>query len=561
MPWVQMTQVPERSFPLSPPPRATWIALGLTLAGVALAWSYAFVSFLEVKQLALWAGIVALWGLGLAGGTPDSRGFRALAPAWAGLAALALLGLFVAAVPFFVLTEGLRIAALLLFASLAYPVLHGRRAETTVALILAGTALAAAVLALGQRAGWLEGLFPVFPQYDQAMYSVFGNQGLLGGYLAVGLTGLLGLPGAGGRVTTRGRTALMLLAALVLLAALLLTRSRGALIALGAGLGALLALRLRSPRQIALVAVAGLVVALVAEYVLGADILGRWSGLMGAGDTGGRVRPWIWGASFDMLAAHPLAGVGLGHYAYALPEFLGAYTLPLADDAALRTTYHAHFDLLEGLCETGVIGLCVLGWLLTRMRRRAPLALACLACLAVFSLFHPAWYSTPHALLAVLFAAMNLPSPGPARAPWPRGGTRLLTGAGVTAGCALFVACVLYPSFLLCRAEDRHLAGLPAAAAYQRAIAAPGFHPEAHEGYGIHAFEQKDYALAEQQFVAARRGINTGRIHALLAMTAAARGDRAGAIQWYRECLARWPDAAHIEARLAALTGAGEPPP
>ena len=68
----------------------------------------------------------------------------------------------------------------------------------------------------------------------------------------------------------------------------------------------------------------------------------------------GRVR--IWGTAVRMIAAHPVAGVGVRGFRYAYPEFArpgDAFVDPASGDGAA----HAHQIVLEVLSETGTIGL------------------------------------------------------------------------------------------------------------------------------------------------------------------------------------------------------------
>lgn len=519
---------------------------------IALAWSMNVVSFLDVKNLALWTANVVLWAWQGARGIRDYRGFRDLAPCWGILALLSGIGLNIAPVPQFVLVEALRIAGLLLFASQAHTLLRGASAERSWPLCLALVGLACAILALLQRAGALSSLFPVFPQYTQPMYSVFGNQGLLGGFLAMSLTALLPF-----LAKSRGIWSLCLgVAATLLFAALVLAASRAAVLALGAGVLCLLALRRLSWRQAGILMLAAATVTGCCAYWGRGELIARWAGAHGAADTGGQFRPWLWRAGLDMIADQPLLGHGMGNFVYAAPVYLGRNTPPGGLGELVRiTTYHAHGDLLEFICENGLLGLAALLWVAARLRCRAPAALACLVSLGVFSCFHPAWASTPHALVGLLCYAQNVGSRPPINVrPAPRMAHGLI-GAMAAAGCALFMAFVLYPSVLLRRAEDRHLAGQPAGEAYEMAAGVCGAHPEAHESRGIYAFEKGDFALAWREFTIAKSGLDTGRICQLLAMTASARGDVSTACDWYTACLVRWPEEEDIREAARAHCG------
>jgi O-antigen ligase len=72
----------------------------------------------------------------------------------------------------------------------------------------------------------------------------------------------------------------------------------------------------------------------------------------------GRLR--IWGTAARMIAAHPLAGVGVRGFRYAYPQFAApgdAFVSADGDEGAA----HAHQLVLEVLSETGVVGMLL--WL------------------------------------------------------------------------------------------------------------------------------------------------------------------------------------------------------
>jgi O-antigen ligase len=522
--------------------------LQLSILAATLAWSLNLVSFLEVKEAALWIGVAALWLVNTLAGRGVVAGFRALAPCWIILLFFAGLGGVTATVPAFTLYEGLRLLPLLLLATLAFDLLHHPLHRRAVLRAIVAAAFCSALLALLQLVGAIPGLFPRFAQYDQSMYSVFGNEGLLAGYLAIGLTCL---PGTMGR--ERGFTLTGI--ALLLLLTLLLTESRGGLAAALAGFTALLILRVLPSR--ALVAcLFGFGILVFAIYFIGGFApWEKWLGLFGEGDTGGNLRHWLVRGSLGLITDDPVWGCGLGNYAYALPRWLGNLAPDGGRGANTLTNYHAHFDLLEWLAETGLAGLLAILWMLSRLHRCFPVALCGLTAALAFSMTHPAFYSAPHAIAALLLYTMNVRTESPVMAPSARSTSEGLAQiAGlllVLGGGAVFATTVFYPSFLLRRAEDRHLAGDMARADYERAIRSWGFHPEAHESYGIYCYEHGDYSEALQQFHRARQGIDTGRIYELLAMTSEALKN-GEACHWYRECTARWPWDLGIQIRQAA---------
>ncbi|MBX3179261.1 MAG: O-antigen ligase family protein [Candidatus Hydrogenedentes bacterium] len=507
----------------------------VTLIGTAVAWSMSLISFLDAKQLVLWAGVLALCTAGSA--ARSGRGFAAWAPAWTGLAAAMIATLAAGSFPLFAGLEALRLTALLLFASLAWPLFRNPRGEQGLLAAIAAACLLCAALALLQRAGALNRWFPPYAHYDQPMYSVFGNQGLLGAYLACGLVALASLRAPARPLHRLARGA----GAVLLLSAILLAETRAAWVGVAAGGIVLIARNMIAWRRAAAWAAIAVALAILLHAAGLSALATRLANTGGPGDDGGNTRAWIVRASLDLAAAHPFTGVGLGQYARHIPEPLGARATPALGKSAERVTYHAHLDLLEVGCETGILGLVFAVWLAMRFRARATGALACLAALAAMSFLHPLWYSPPHALAGLLFLGCNLRGPRSRRARLPGFARQSLTVSLAIAGSLAYIVLALYPSYLLCRAEDRHVAGLPAGDAYARATAAWGAPPEAFESRGIWALEQGYYAGADRAFTRARAGLDTGRIHLLSAQAKAALGDGGGACRHYGQALQRWP--------------------
>ncbi|MDE1884439.1 MAG: O-antigen ligase family protein [Xanthomonadaceae bacterium] len=78
-------------------------------------------------------------------------------------------------------------------------------------------------------------------------------------------------------------------------------------------------------------------------------------------DTASAGRMRIWSTAARMIAAHPLAGVGVRGFRYAYPHYAqpgDAFVNARTDEGA----YHAHQIVLEVLSETGSVGLAL--WLI-----------------------------------------------------------------------------------------------------------------------------------------------------------------------------------------------------
>ena len=518
--------------------------LQVTVVAASLAWSLNVVSFLEVKEAAIWIGVILLSMTG-----PSSApGFAALGPCWFTLGAAVATGVVFAPVPALALGEGLRLLPTLLLATLSFDLLQEPVYRVGVLRAIGFASACAALLALLQRGEVLPALFPRFPHYDQAMYSVFGNEGLLAGALAVALTCLPGTRASDAR-RERWMWYPIVMAAALMTSALLLTASRGGLAAALVGLCGLLILRVLPARGVATVLAGVLLIGAVLHGALGVAPWEKWLETFGSGDTGGNFRSWALRASVALVGEHPVLGCGLGHFSRAIPLFLGAFAPEGGVGANELTTEHAHLDVLEWTGETGLVGLVGLVWMLSRLRLRFPSALGGLLAAAVFSLSHPAFYSAPHVLVALLLYTMNIDKQKRASCRLSDRALQALALAMAIGGGAVFATTVLYPSFLLCLAEDRHLRGEEAREDYERATRAWGFHPEAQESFGIYCYEHGDFDTALSSFQRARQGLDTGRIYQLLAMTAAARGEHEASCRWYEECLLRWPWDRGIRAR------------
>jgi len=503
------------------------IALTFTVLATTVGWSFQLISFLDAKEALLWAGVT--W---LALNSARSRagvlpGFLHLGPCWCVAIAATLIGCLQGSAPALAFQEGLRLLPLLLAASLAWPIWSRPEGARQIAGALVVAALVTAFLALGQWAGILNGLFPAFPHYDQRMYSVFGNEGLLAGFMALGLVLAVGLPWA-------APIRLAVIAPLVVV--LILTGSRAGFLAAGSGLIALAVLRGGSGR--------GLVTALG----FGALCLGLWGAvypwIRSPDGVVTELRPWFWRGTWGMISHTFPWGAGLGQFSFAAPLHLAGAAPESGAGANLLVTEHAHFDGLEWVAETGLPGMIAGIWLLTRIRFNTPLAFAGLLSFAVFSCFHPAIHSAPHALAGLLLYALCVPA-SQRVAPTLSRRCQWLAHAGllviVALGVSAYLVTELRPSFLLRRAEDLHIAGLPAREAYEAAVADIAPHPEAWERYGIHLYEAGEYHAALAALLRAREYSDSGRLYRLLGHAAQAGGCPTAARVWYEACLRRWP--------------------
>lgn len=343
------------------------------LLGVALVYSFQLTSFLHAKEALLSGALLALAGLACFRGGAAFQGITAYLPLW-GMVVFTLLAAH-PRVPSRSVEEALRIASLLFAAALVHDLLSRPYWRGRIKQAIMVSAALVAGLGIAQYFGGLPTLFPVFPGYDQRSYSVFGNQDLLGGYLAIALP----LYVAGWTTEKPGSRAAVFHNApafALVMGGLILSGSRSAWAA--AFLGSLLVFPYRRcfhRRVLSMICIV-----LAASVASGAAVWPRpWERLtntFAASDTGGRIRLWIWDGTLRMLRDAPWSGVGLGNYAYWSPRYLGeALNAPGGERHAHNEldTPDAHSEPLQCLAESGVIGLVGMAWMLLRlMRRRGP---------------------------------------------------------------------------------------------------------------------------------------------------------------------------------------------
>jgi len=239
----------------------------------------------------------------------------------------------------------------------------GRRRRDQVLLGLACSGLVVAGLAMGLA---LLGLEPLL-----APARPFPNSNQQGGYAALTALVILGLA-----LRERGAArALWLLGFAVVAAAVFLSLSRGAMGAFlgGVGLFAVLAARRpadagEAPHRARLVLSGGVALALgVAAYLALDQVLSELRTLR-ALDDGGKAA--LWRPALQLLADHPLLGIGRGAFATAFAAY--------KTGAEQVTFTHLENDWLQPLLDfgapAGLLTVGTLAWLWLRAARRRDLA-------------------------------------------------------------------------------------------------------------------------------------------------------------------------------------------
>ena len=280
----------------------------------------------------------------------------------------------------------LQFLALTLSAALLYRYVTNERRLSMLIYVIIGVAVASAIYGLIRQTTQHElgfGLPLIKP--DQG-YGQFINRSHFAFLMEMGFGLALGMIVAGG---VKRERALILFASLMpIWTALVLANSRGGLLAMMAQLvgGALLltvVISRSNPRGsesklFRLARLWPLRVLLLAAFVVVTFLGMVW---MGGDRLATRVeqtradldpsvadsrqvasRNQIWRATWNMFAAHPIAGVGLGGYWAAIPTY--------HDASGLQTPQEAHNEYLELVASAGLIGLAIGIWFLFVLFKR-----------------------------------------------------------------------------------------------------------------------------------------------------------------------------------------------
>ena len=545
----------ELSQPYTSPPLQAGAARRGALFGLAIvlgtcAFSFGFTSFLHAKEAVLAIGLLAVSLLWMYDRRSPWPGIRAFAPLWALLifSVVVQAGFGLAEVPAFTLETCARIATVLLLAAYGFDVIGESvtGARFVIAPIFA-SALVVALLGLLQYAGLAEWLLPAFPEYGQRVYSVFGNQGLFGGYIAMSLPLAVAWYFAGGR---RARWAL--LALVILLAALLISGSRSAWLAAAIGTLVVLPLRRITPRRGLLLC--GVTMATVAVVVMAAPdaTVRRITVSFSTSDLGYKARFWFWGAASGMFWDAPLAGVGPGNFQYWSPSYQGDILQSEHGHESYRNeihTLHAHSDPLEVASETGLIGVALMLWMLWRLRKGRGAERGGLAAYLAFGAFNTTLHSVPHMLAALLFGCVLLergPPPQADKQADSVSSARRRPWLPALAALALFLftfSAVVVPSHRLNSARAAYEANADGAEGlYLRAVRSPWPAYEVAEEWAVALFEQSRVAEIGEFVDHAARGRDTWTVHYLSGVLADYRNEPEVALDAYRAALRRWPE-------------------
>ncbi|MCH7958839.1 MAG: O-antigen ligase family protein [Candidatus Hydrogenedentes bacterium] len=522
--------------------RVRILILCMAVMGSAIAYSFRFISFLHAKEAVLALALLSFAIVSVKVRLPQ-RGFRPFAPLW-GLIAFSLI-LCVAPghvkVPTFSVLELLRLALLLLIVAHIYDLLSqgSWRFYLRMTVILSATLVGA--LGVLQFYGLASALFPAMDGYSQRVYSVFGNQDLFGGYLAMAVPLVLC------ELRRSSRANWLFYPALILLIfALMLSGSRSAWLATGVGVGMVLAVSgIRKRDAITAVGLIAVTV-LLACFIAPEATVNRLKQSFKQDDVGVHARWWIWDGTVRMIRDHPIIGVGAGNYAYWSPYYLGEALQADSGHTHYRNelhTLHAHSDLLELFAETGLVGVVCVALFLWPLRRCRGPEWGALAALAVFASLNATWQSPAHALVGLLLIACLFARNDGTRAPLsPPTRTRAWAMVGTSIGVALLTTVLLLvPSYRLSAARAEYDSTNPSGMPFEALAETNWPNPAARRDTALALIAKGEYTRAETYLVQAREGLDTGEVHFLQALIAMNAHDLDAAEDALRECLWRWP--------------------
>jgi O-antigen ligase len=521
----------------------------------SIIFSFRFTSFLHAKELVIYLCIIALSIACVIKGRLDARGFAALLPIWLFIAACAVnLALGSVYVRVSAVSELLRWLTTAGYGLLIYDLAAKQKWRRGIHLALEISVMGVALLGMIQYFGLMPGLFPVFPQYTQRVYSVFGNQDLYGGYVAMGIPLILA------RETDSGRWSRWPLA-FALIFALLLSGSRSSWLAGAAGFVMWLHSERRPGRYKSIAVIAAVTAICLGIFAAPQATMGRFTHTFTSSDEGYVSRLACWRAGWTLFTRAPLFGAGLGNFAYWSPSLMGRYCETHGTPAALdleRHADHPHSEPVRLLAESGLTGFLCACWIMWLILRRKGVERAPLVSLAVFAMFNGLFLSVPH-LLSAMTLWVLLTSQG--------GETRHLgavpsriTPLFIALAAAVLIWSTAPQSILLQKALDAQADKRPSFSLYKSAASQTWASADAHKEYGLALMSAGQDAVARTELAAALKGLDTGDIYLALATVSARQKDFESARQFARQCAKRWPGNEDVRKLLSSLEKAATTP-
>ncbi|MCX8065679.1 MAG: O-antigen ligase family protein [Candidatus Hydrogenedentes bacterium] len=397
--------------------------------------------------------------------------------------------------------------------------------------------LIVAILSILQSLELIPVMFPPFSHYKQ-VYSVMGNQVLVGGYLAMCALWVLD--------RYKGLNIDYLWVGLFLIASVLglfVTRSRSAWISF------LIPFFINNGRNIKKFAFGketlfSLLLVMGGVIVFFPLIYNRMVYSFTSKDVGFWIRFWIYDGTVRMLIDRFPLGVGFGNFYYWSPLYLGISAR--SNEKFLQhcneiLTLHAHCDILEFLVELGFLGIFVVlifffWWFING---RVNLVWICYL---ILSLFNTMMVSVPHLYLALLSLMKRDESSLIIKV--DSSNKRLF----IIAYSVLFVFIVIYltiilwvPDYRLRQAEKKLLLKVDCVEEYEKVVSNVLAPSGVYEGLASAYILRGDIKRAYDLLLESLRYLNSGSIYVLLGRCAYQLGREKDAIRWYREALIRFP--------------------
>ena len=412
------------------------------------------------------------------------------------------------------------------------------------AYALTTSACIVSLLAWIQYFDLLPTLFPAFPANDQHMYSVFGNQNLLGGF--IGIT----IPLTVYRITrdSKPNPAQILLLAL-LASACIVSGSRSGWLAAVIGSACVIPYRNLKRHHFLLAGIGVLLTGIL--IVLNQDAtIDRITNTFSSNDVGFQTRIWIWSGAVLLIQDNVFLGVGPGMFQYWSPTYLGD-AAQAAWGTNLRAneihTLQAHSTLLDLIIEFGVVGACAaIAWTTALFKNRSSAVWGSMIACTVYALINTITTATPHLLIALLLYICVSKSnertfqPSSSRSRVVCASMVVLLALPLT---GLFTIVTLYPSYQLAKARQSFAyTSNPDTTErlYHRAAENVFAFPQTHLEHGLILLNRSS-GHAKDELETALTGLDTGEVHLALSHVYAALNDPQKALQFAESGVGRWP--------------------
>jgi O-antigen ligase len=524
------------TFPKSTAPTHFFI---FVFTASTVAWSFHFTSFNHAKELVLFLGAI-LAGYFLLGPQTNRISFHTV---WRFLGVIILYNLLqpfltgISYTPESILSWG-RFYFLIGFVALICLTLKKEQIYELLIQTIILSSVVVSLLALGQKFGLLLALFPVVEGYTQPIYSVFGNQNLLGGYMAVGLPVLLFKYIQ--NPAKRQYAALFLL----LLTTLILSESRTAWLASAAGIGTVFYDNHKNTAKKTYLILGSVGALCILIPIFSGSVYQKIIHTGTAEDVSFGLRQWIWTGSFGMWKSFALSGTGLGNFAYQSPIYLGQILDHEAPNRFLFNeihTWHAHSDYLETLINFGVLGFFIIAIAFWALIRSSSELKPAFITLAVFSVFNTTLHCPPFAVLWLLLIFHSFAEDTAPRKSSPMDyGVYIVTAVFGT----FIVYSSIFPSYLLDQARDSYEMGeerVIVSNRYETASAFWSAPPETYLEWAVLEIEEKNFNSSLDILVHVNHRMDTGEWHYAMGICHQEIGNQTQAIEHYRESIKRWP--------------------